>query len=144
MRIYEYGQENPEGILLIHPSLVTWDYFENVIPLLKKDYHLLIPALPGYDLQDLSEGMIRETKERLSRTAIATVGDSEKMPLESCLWTIAGHITIKNGPADSRIVFYHGISPGNGPAGAVFSDIRARSAGCFTLRTAFQAPDPAG
>ena len=32
---------------------------------------------------DLSEGMIRETKERLSRAAIATVGDSEKMPLES-------------------------------------------------------------
>ena len=27
--------------------------------------------------------MIRETRERLSGTAIATVGDSEKMPLES-------------------------------------------------------------
>ena len=55
MRIHEYGQENREYILLIHPSLVTWDYFENVIPLLEKDYHLLIPALPGYDLQDDSE-----------------------------------------------------------------------------------------
>ena len=55
MRIYEYGKENPECILLIHPSLVTWDYFENVISLLGKDYHLLIPALPGYDLQDDSE-----------------------------------------------------------------------------------------
>ena len=32
---------------------------------------------------DLSEEMIRETKERLSDTAIATVGDSENMPLES-------------------------------------------------------------
>ena len=52
MRIREYGTENPECILLIHPSLVTWDYFENVIPLLEKDYHLLIPALPGYDLED--------------------------------------------------------------------------------------------
>ena len=55
MRIYEYGLENPECILLIHPSLVTWDYFENVIPLLEKRYHLLIPALPGYDLNDTSE-----------------------------------------------------------------------------------------
>ncbi len=55
MRIYEYGQENRECILLIHPSLVTWDYFENVIPLLEKNDHLLIPALPGYDLQDDSE-----------------------------------------------------------------------------------------
>ena len=55
MRIYEYGKENPECILLIHPSLVTWDYFEYVIPLLEKHYHLLIPALPGYDLNDDAE-----------------------------------------------------------------------------------------
>ncbi len=26
-----------------------WDYFKYVIPLLGKDYHLIIPALPGYD-----------------------------------------------------------------------------------------------
>ncbi len=55
MRIYEYGLGNPECILLIHPSLVTWDYFENVIPLLEGDHHLLIPALPGYDLENGSE-----------------------------------------------------------------------------------------
>ena len=55
MRIYEYGLENPECILLIQPSLVTWDYFESVIPLLEKRYHLLIPALPGYDLKDDSQ-----------------------------------------------------------------------------------------
>ena len=52
MRIVEYGSENPEAILLIHPSLVTWDYFENVIPLMEKQVHILIPALPGYDLED--------------------------------------------------------------------------------------------
>ena len=55
MRIYEYGKQNPECILLIHPSLVTWDYFENVVPLLENDYHLLIPAVPGYDLEDRSQ-----------------------------------------------------------------------------------------
>ncbi len=55
MRIYEFGPENAETILLIHPSLVTWDYFEYVIPFLEKDYHLLIPALPGYDLEESSE-----------------------------------------------------------------------------------------
>ena len=55
MKIYEYGEENPECILLIHPSLVTWDYFENVIPLLEEHYHLLIPAIPGYDLKDDSQ-----------------------------------------------------------------------------------------
>ncbi|MBQ8954962.1 MAG: alpha/beta hydrolase [Clostridia bacterium] len=55
MRIYEFGKDNPERILLIHPSLVTWDYFENMPPRLEKDYHLLIPALPGYDLNDDSQ-----------------------------------------------------------------------------------------
>lgn len=55
MRIYEFGKENQECILLIHPSLVTWDYFEYVIPILEKKYHLLIPALPGYDLTDDSQ-----------------------------------------------------------------------------------------
>jgi len=55
MVIHEYGEQNPESILLIHPSLVTWDYFENVIPLLEKQFHLLIPALPGYNLNDDSE-----------------------------------------------------------------------------------------
>ena len=33
----------------IHPSVVRWDYFEYVIPLMKDRYHLVIPALPGYD-----------------------------------------------------------------------------------------------
>jgi pimeloyl-ACP methyl ester carboxylesterase len=49
MTIHEFGKENKEIILMIHPSAVMWDYFEYVIPLLEKDYHLVIPALPGYD-----------------------------------------------------------------------------------------------
>lgn len=36
MTIHEFGTENTEIILLIHPSVVKWDYFENVIPLLEK------------------------------------------------------------------------------------------------------------
>ena len=47
MRIYEFGKENSEYILLIHPSLVTWDYFENVIPLLEKHYRV-IQRIQGY------------------------------------------------------------------------------------------------
>ncbi len=54
MRICEFGKNDRECVLLIHPSLVTWDYFEYVIPLLKEQFHLLIPALPGYDLEDRS------------------------------------------------------------------------------------------
>ena len=52
MTIHEFGKENKETIILIHPSVVKWDYFENVIPLLEKNYHLLVPALPGYDFDN--------------------------------------------------------------------------------------------
>ena len=43
MRIFEYGKENPECVLRIHLSRVTWDYFENVLPFLEQHYHQ-IPA----------------------------------------------------------------------------------------------------
>ncbi|MBQ9562283.1 MAG: alpha/beta hydrolase [Lachnospiraceae bacterium] len=49
MTIHEFGSENERVVLLIHPSLVMWDYYEYVIPLLQDRYHLVIPALPGYD-----------------------------------------------------------------------------------------------
>lgn len=55
MTIHEFGCENPKTLLLIHPSVVKWDYFETVVPLLQKDYHLLIPALPGYDFENHSD-----------------------------------------------------------------------------------------
>ena len=37
MNIHEISKENNEIILLIHPSVVKWDYFENVIPLLQEN-----------------------------------------------------------------------------------------------------------
>ncbi len=49
MTFHEFGIDNDKIIVLIHPSLVLWDYFEYVIPLLQDRYHLAIPALPGYD-----------------------------------------------------------------------------------------------
>lgn len=55
LNVHEFGQQNKKIIVLIHPSIVRWDYFEAVIPLLEKDYHLMIPALPGYDFDNQSE-----------------------------------------------------------------------------------------
>ena len=49
MKIHEFGQENQQVIVLVHPSIVMWDYFQYVIPLMEKKYHLIIPAIPGYD-----------------------------------------------------------------------------------------------
>ena len=45
-----------------------WDYFEYVIPLLEKDYHLIIPALQGYDPENKSDfTSIEEIAEELER-----------------------------------------------------------------------------
>ena len=49
MNIHEFGKAGAPSVVLIHPSLVMWDYFEYVIPHLAGKYHLIIPALPGYD-----------------------------------------------------------------------------------------------
>lgn len=49
MTIHEFGKDNTKTIVLVHPSVVMWDYFEYVIPLMEKDYHLVVPAIPGYD-----------------------------------------------------------------------------------------------
>lgn len=55
LNVHEFGKQNEKIIVLIHPSIVRWDYFMDVIPLLEKEYHLMIPALPGYDLSNDGE-----------------------------------------------------------------------------------------
>ena len=49
MTFHEFGKDGAPVVVLIHPSLVMWDYFEFVIPLMQDTYHLVVPALPGYD-----------------------------------------------------------------------------------------------
>ena len=41
MTIHEFGKDNKQIVVLIHPSAVMWDYFEYVIPLLEDRYHLI-------------------------------------------------------------------------------------------------------
>ena len=55
MTIHEFGKENKKVILLIHPSIVKLDYFEYVIPLLEKEYRLIVPDLPRYDFDENSD-----------------------------------------------------------------------------------------
>ena len=47
--IHEYGKENKNIIVMFHPLGVWYDVFEYVTPILEKDYHLIIPAIPGLD-----------------------------------------------------------------------------------------------
>ena len=52
MNIHEFGKENRETIVLIHPLGVWWDVFSEAVDLLEKDYHLIVPAIPGHDPED--------------------------------------------------------------------------------------------
>ena len=69
MNIHEFGLDKEKTIVLIHPSLVMWDYFEYVLPLLKDKYHVIIPVLPGYDEEKPNENFtsVEEIADSLSR-----------------------------------------------------------------------------
>jgi len=54
MNFYEFGTDNKKYIILIHPLGVDWHFFEKVYPTLAKEYHVIIPVIPGMDLEDPS------------------------------------------------------------------------------------------
>ncbi len=49
MTVHEFGEKNEDVLVLFHPLGMRWDIFNYVIPTLQKHYHLVIPALPGFD-----------------------------------------------------------------------------------------------
>jgi pimeloyl-ACP methyl ester carboxylesterase len=73
MTIHEYGEDKEKVIVLIHPSAVMWDYFEYVVPRLQEKYHLIIPALPGYDEECPDEDFtsVEEIADDLAKWLIA-------------------------------------------------------------------------
>lgn len=78
MTLHEFGKENRRVVVLIHPSVVMWDYFEYVIPLMEEKYHLIIPAIPGYDPDVKSdftsvEQIACELEEQLIEKGLADV-----------------------------------------------------------------------
>lgn len=109
MKIYEYGEENPECILLIHPSLVTWDYFENVIPLLEEHYHLLIPAIPGYDLKDDSQFSTVEKVASQLADELLQKGIREVKAIYGC--SMGGSIVLRMA-ADGKLKAQHYVMDG--------------------------------
>ena len=54
MNFHEFGTDNEKAILLIHPLGVDWHYFDYVHPVLAEKDHVIIPAIPGMDLEDPS------------------------------------------------------------------------------------------
>ena len=109
MTYHEFGKENEKVIMLIHPAVVMWDYFEYVIPLLEKDYHLIIPALPGYDPENASdftsiEEIAEELESWLGAQGISTV---------ECIYGCSmGGAVVTKLLANGKIHFNHAVLDG--------------------------------
>ena len=49
MEVKEFGSDNSIKIVLIPGNMMCWKQFEQVIPLLEKDYHVTAISTDGYD-----------------------------------------------------------------------------------------------
>ena len=49
MEVQEFGKDSRRKIVLIPGNMMCWKQFENVIPLLDKDYHVIAVSTDGYD-----------------------------------------------------------------------------------------------
>ena len=47
--VHEFGERNPDIVVMFHPLGVWWDVFDSVIPILERRFHLVVPAVPGLD-----------------------------------------------------------------------------------------------
>ena len=115
MTFHEYGKQNDRNIVLIHPSVVTWDYFSRVCPRLCEDFHLIIPALPGYDREAPDEDFtsVEDISARISDYLVLK-GIEDVDILYGCsmggsvaLRMLADHkVHVKNAIADGAITPY--------------------------------------
>ena len=49
MEVQEFEKENSRKIVLIPGNMMCWRQFENVIPQIEKDYHIIAVSTDGYD-----------------------------------------------------------------------------------------------
>ena len=114
MTIHEFGKENKDTIILLHPSAVMWDYFEYVIPLLENRYHLMVPALPGYDeekpgdftsVEEIASDLADQIEER-GITDIALIYGCSMGGAIVARFLADGRIRVKSAVMDGGITPY--------------------------------------
>ena len=55
MQILEYGNSNNDKVILIHGFQMPLDSLNEYINILKKDYFVIVPILPGHNPNDKEE-----------------------------------------------------------------------------------------
>lgn len=122
MTIHEFGKENDKVIVLVHPSVVMWDYFEYVIPIMEGKYHLIIPALPGYDPDETSDfTSVEQISSELEKWLIEN-GLNDVTCLYSC--SMGGSIVARM-LADNIINIENAVIDGGIEGYPVIEDIRS-------------------
>ena len=109
MTFHEYGKDNKGAVVLIHPSLVMWDYFEYVIPMMQEQYHLIVPALPGYDEEKQGDFTgVEDIAEELSDWMI-----KNGLPEISCIYGCSmGGAVVTRFLSDNRVKVHSAVMDG--------------------------------
>lgn len=110
MTIHEFGRENKELMLLLHPLGAQWDVFDFVTPYLSKEFHVVIPAMPGMDpdqpdtVYTSVEEIARELEDWLQRREYHTV---------NCLFgcSMGGAVAVRM-LANAKITSKHAVIDG--------------------------------
>ena len=48
MKVFEFGKQNNDSVLLLHGGGLSWWNYHEVAKLLEKDYHVILPVLDGH------------------------------------------------------------------------------------------------
>ncbi len=65
MRVQEFGQQNPDVILLLHGGGLSWWNYREVVKILSAQYHVVLPVLDGHADSDVPFTTIEENAARL-------------------------------------------------------------------------------
>ncbi len=82
MKIIEYGEKNPEVIMLLHGGGLSWWNYRDEANLLKKNYHVVLPVLDGHadsempftSIENNAKELIDYIDENFSGTILAICG----------------------------------------------------------------------
>lgn len=109
MTVHEFGQGNKRTIILLHPSAVMWDYFDYIVSIMQREFHLIIPALPGYDEEQA--GDFTSVEEIASELADWLLEHNHKTV--SCIYGCSmGGAIVARFLADNRIKAHSAIMDG--------------------------------
>lgn len=65
MKVYEFGKQNPEVILLLHGGGLSWWNFRKIALLLEERYHVILPVLDGHAGSDADFESIEHNAQRV-------------------------------------------------------------------------------